>query len=269
MKRAFSLLPSRFEDGRHECFKAGLRAIGYDVIEGASQQPQRDDLVLTWNAYGPSYDATRRFIAAGGDALVFEEAYIRNIGGEKYFACALGGHNGFGRWRVGSPERWQSWDIPVAPWREDGDHILVCGQRGFGYNAMAMPNTWPDDIARELRSATDRPLWYRPHPTRRAVMPKGGYDRVLDFDEPIAGHLADAWAVVVFTSNAATDALLAGIPAIFCGPAIVARQAARRGIAVVEKPFMGDRAPAFVELSWAQWSTREFEDGTAFGKLLG
>jgi hypothetical protein len=267
--KAFSLLPDRFEDGRHTIFKTGLREVGYEIVEGLKGPVGKDDLILGWNAYGPTYQAMRDHGANGARALVFEESYVRRIDGQKYFALAVGGHNGFGTWRIGGPERWRSWNVPVEPWRATGDHILVCGQRGFGYNAMAMPADWPDTVFERLREITDRPLWFRAHPKRRARMPSVRYDRMLDWNEPIAAHLDNAWACVVYTSNSATDALIHGVPAFCDGPAIVSEPATERGIAGIETPSHRDREDGFVRLSWAQWSVAELESGAAFRWLLG
>lgn len=274
MSRAYSLLPSRFEDGRHNSFKQGLKRIGYEIIEGApplNVDIGPKDLILGWNAYGPTYDTMRR--AQPLQCLVFEEAYIREINGEKYFACGLGGHNGHGWVRFGGNERWDSWNIDIKPWRTDGKHVLVCGQRGFGYNKMAMPTNWVDDVYAQIRPLTDRPLWFRPHPKRRAKMPRAAWDKVLDFNIPLEQHLEDAWCVVVWTSNSATAALLNGIPAYYCGPNIVTQGAAEPISFVQEHGFEklvlpDHRYDAMVRLSWSQWSVSEYETGAAFRWLL-
>lgn len=266
---AYNLLPTRFEDQRHEAFKQGIQKLGYEIRQWSDAvQPTRNDLVLGWNAYGPTYNAMRKAAQSGGRALVFEEAYIRKVRGEQYFACAIGGHNGSGRWNVCGPERWESWGIDVKPWRRDGDHILVCGQRGFGYNTMAMTTEWPDTVLPRLRQLTNRPVWFRGHPKRRAKTPGANYDKFTDFTQPIERDLEGAWACVVFTSNSATNALLAGIPALFDGPNIVTAPSSIRGLDTVDEPILMGRDKGFISLSWAQWSVREFQTGEAFGWLL-
>ena len=269
MKIAYSLLPDRFEDKRHETFKQGLREVGYEVVEGRAEQAGHGDLILGWNAYGTTYDQMRNADKHGAQSMVFEEGYVRNIHGEKYFAVALGGHNGHGRWNVGGPERLAGWNLHLEPWRRHGNHILVCGQRGFGYNAMAMPTDWPDKIVGRLRTLTNRPIYFRPHPKRRATMPKSGaYDKVLDFGIDLKVQLSDAWACVVYTSNSATNALLAGVPALFDGPDIVTSPASLRGIESVDRPPLLDRTRGLQKMSWAQWSEKELRTGVAFKCLL-
>ena len=208
---AWSLLPTRFEDGRHEAIEQGLRANGYDVRHGGSAAIRSDDVLVTWNSHGRTEALSAQFKAAGARHIVCEEAYFRRVNGEKHIALALWGHNGSGTWKPGGPGRFARFGIDPAPWRRDGDHVLVCGQRGFGYNAMAMPNAWPDDVHDRLRQATKRPIWFRPHPKRRRKMPTAAYDRVLNHEEPLVDHLRGAWAVVVWSSNAATVALRHGV----------------------------------------------------------
>jgi len=226
--------------------------------------PAAGDVLVSWNSYGNN----ERLGKLVGRHIVCEEAYVREIGGERYFALGLGGHNGNGRHHIGDAERWNDWKISVNPWRRCGTHILVCGQRGFGYNAMAMPDDWPDRVLPEIRRRTDRPVWFRPHPKRRRRMPSVAYDRVVDFTEPLAAHLKVCWAAVVFTSNAATEALLAGIPAFYCGPNIVTRGAAEAGLEKLESPSFPDRMPAFTRLAWSQFSMSEIGCGWAIKALL-
>jgi hypothetical protein len=271
--KAYSLLPDRFEDKRHESFVKGLKAIG---IEVKKMDPLKDvagqgDLVLGWNAYGGTYQEMLRARDNGAQSLVFEEAYIRQIKGEQYFAIGLNGHNGSGTVLTGPADRWKSWEIEYqSKGYTPGGHILVCGQRGFGYNAMAMPSDWPDKILPQIREVTDRPVHFRAHPKRRAQNPSVKYDRTLNWEEPLADHLSGALACVVYTSNSATDALLRGIPAIYCGPNIVMQKTACHGVkAAFQSPTgLSLRDEAFIDLSWAQWSVAEIESGYAFDWIL-
>lgn len=91
---------------------------------------------------------------------------------------------------------------------------------------------------------------------------------MLDFDEPLSAHLLNAWAMVVHTSNAATEALIAGVPAFFDGPHLVTEGAAQQGIEGIERPALPDRLPALQRLAWAQWSMREITRGDPFAHLL-
>lgn len=268
MRRAYSRLPDRFEDGRHDAVHDGLKVAGFSVTRHEPPtNPRPEDVLVTWNAYGNNAETMKRFRRT----VVCEEGYIRHAPGcpHRYFALALNGHNGSGRWPVGDMSRLDALGIDFKPWRGNGNHILVCGQRGFGYNAMAMPDTWPDRIYDRLRAMTKRPLWYRPHHKRARRPTQKTYDRVCSHEEPLRQHLVNCWAVVVYTSNAATEALIDGVPAFYDGPHIVTEGASIKGVEAVDHPRYRDRAPAFIKLSWAQWNLEEIRAGAPFARLLG
>jgi len=262
--KAYCLVPDRFEDGRHLAIREGLAAFGFDVLtdrpDPTTLTPNDQDILVTWNTYGNNAVLAKKF----RNFVVCEEAYIRVIKGEKYFAIGHNGHNGNNINPIGPPLRFINWGLTWKAWREHGDHILVCGQRGFGYNAMAMQEDWPDKVFAKLRSITKRPLWFRPHPKRQRKMPGVTYDKLVDFQEPIEDQLKNCWAVVVFTSNSATNALLEGIPAFYEGPNIVTREVSQKGLEAIEKPTLGDRIQAFQRLSWSQFSMDEIKRGYPF-----
>lgn len=255
---------------RRDAFAAGFERLGYRVrFDAAPAEPERGDVLVIWNRYGAGAAAASAFDRVGQPVLVAENGYLgRDRRGRLYYALARDGHNGTGRWPVGGPERWCALGRRLRPWRRDGRHVLVCGQRGFGYNPMAMPDDWPDRVEAELRRLTDRPLWFRAHPARRRRLPSAAYDRLTDYAKPLAADLKDAWAVVVWSSNAATEALLAGCPAFYTGPHIVTAGAAEAGLANLEAPRRPERRPVFERLAWAQWSVAELSDGAPLHRLI-
>lgn len=260
MPTAYNLIPPRFEDGRHKAVSAGLQACGYLADHAFSARASRlfsNDVVVTWNAHtAMAAEGLRLAEAAGAAAIVAEEAYTRRLWPEKHFALALDGHNGSGRWFPGGAGRWTKMGIALKPWRKDGKHILVCAARGMGAPAMREPRGWADDVVRRLAQATARPVRLRRHPGKRYA------------DRPLEDDLAGAWAVVVWASNCATHALVAGIPVFFEAPHIITAGAAERGIKRIERPAYPERLPVFERLAWAQWTMDEIRAGGPFQHLL-
>jgi hypothetical protein len=170
-KIAYSVLPSRFEDNRHGAIERGCRAAGFKVIHGYPRtRITPDDILLTWTVFkGIKEKTARDFERAGGRVVVCEEAYFRQVNGEKNFALALGEHCGGGRWNCLDSERWDSFNIPLRPWRDPGtaDHILVTEQRGIGSSAMGSPANWHEGVKRRLEDITKRPVIIRWHPKTR------------------------------------------------------------------------------------------------------
>ena len=220
-------------------------------------------MLVTWTLHrGAKEDAARAFEAAGGRVLVCEEGYLRQVRGEAAFALALQDHNGAGRWRVGGPERWESFGIPLRPWRSVGGHILVAEQRGIGSRRMASPPLWHDDAIARLKRMTKRPLVFRAHPRSRL------YPGLAQAQPPLEQALTGAHAVVTWAGSIAVQALIAGVPVCFEAPEIICAGACARGIAEIETPPLPDRLPALERMAWAQWRLREIESGAAFDWLL-
>lgn len=225
-------------------------------------------MLVTWTVHrGAKEGAARAFEAAGGRVVVCEEAYLRTVRGERHFAIALHDHNGAGRWPHhhdgGGPERWESFAIPLQPWRRDGRHVLVREQRGIGSVRMASPPLWHDTVSARLRRLTRRPVVLRAHPRSRL------YPELARGQAPLDEALAGCWAVVTWASSLAVHALIAGVPVLYEAPHFVCAGACGRGIESIEAPPTPDRLPAFERLAWAQWSVGEIASGEPFRFLLG
>ena len=259
MKTAYNLVPDRFDDGRREAIDAGLSACGYNVDDGRSvgRLLAPDDVAVTWNLHrGEARAMDKAMREAGGRVIVCEEAYTRRLWSEKHFAMALGGHNGAGAWYPGGPERWARLGIGLKPWRAGGEHVLVCAARGMGAPGLREPPGWAEQACRRLAAVTRRPIRLRRHPG------KAYRQRPLELD------LEGAWAVVVWASNCATQALVAGIPVFYEAPHIVTAGAAQRDIRRIDEPARPDRLPVFERLAWAQWTMEEIRLGAPFRHLL-
>lgn len=238
---------------RREAFAEGLKAEGYRIeLSDPPGQVAREDVVVIWNRYGTGELTALAADRAGAAVLVAENAYL----GEGY-ALALDQHNGAGRWFPGGPERWGALGLEPAPWRRDGDHILLLPQRGIGPNGVAMPMGWTEETLAALRGRTRRPLRVREHPGRHAP------ERSLEDD------LAGAWCAVTWGSGAGLRALLAGVPVFNQLPRWIGATAATPlSGADLERPRRGDRLGMLQRLAWAQWSVEEIARGVPFRHLL-
>jgi hypothetical protein len=259
---AYVLIRGRPED-RVTAMQEGLRALGYQVAVDYGDQPiERSDVLVIWNRYGGWGELADRFDAAGARVIVCENGYVGQT-----VAMSLDYHNGRGRHPIGDGSRWDAMGVQVQPWRGGGRHILVCGQRGIGYGGIGHAEDWASGVIHRLSGTTSRPILFRPHPKgqRRPRYPNA---ESVDCRAPLAEHLADCWAIVVWTSNAATAALIAGVPVFYEGPALITGKAALKGIDLIATPLRGDRRQAFIDLSWGQWSAEEIAAGAPFRRLL-
>jgi hypothetical protein len=241
---------------RREAFSAGLRAHGYDVKFKVPERYYEGDVLCTWNRYGLASGEARRAENAKATVLVSENGYLgRTWRDQTWYAIARSRHNGAGQWHVGGP-RWSTWNVPIVPWREDGKHILVLPQRGFGEPPVAQPKEWLGATLKDLSRRTKRPVIVRHHPGERAT-------------KPLEEDLRDAWACVTWASGAAIKAIAAGVPVFHSSPTWIGAGAARPLSSDIEQPFLGDRTPMFEALSWAMWNVDEIGRGEPFAHLLG
>lgn len=266
MPRAWCLIREQVHY-RREAFRGGLEKAGYQLCLGGPPAPPRPgDILVIWNRYGHMEEWARKFEVGGGRVLIAENGYLGNDeNGRQYYAIALSGHNGSGSWPSGGiplPKsedfggRWARLGIELKPWRADGEHVLVCPQRGIGPKQYAQLPGWEESVVNRLRALTRRPIRVRPHPGRKAP------------ERTLAEDLANCWALVTWASNAGTHALVAGIPVFFEGTYWVCAGAGERSVQRIERPAYPERLPVFERLAWAQWSVAEIASGEPFRRLL-
>ena len=172
--------------------------------------------------------------AAGIPFVYVDHGYIRKSGVYRMTRNALQ----VTQW--GSATR--RYDRIMAPWRPHGEHVLVCPPEP-GHAAMLGVDSaaWLQLVLGALAVHTSRPVRVRPR----------------NCPEPMAQDLQGCWCLVTWTSNAAVDAILAGIPAICTGPCAGGIISSRR-LQDIERPHMSR-----VRQEWAdwlvsnQWSLRE------------
>lgn len=159
-------------------------------------------------------------------------------------------HDGTGQY---SPERYARFGRPPAPWRKTGSYVLVCPNSAIycGLHGFEVQQ-WIADVTVALAKYTDRPVKVR--------WKKDG--------TRIADDLEQCWAVVVFSSAAAIDALIAGVPAFVLAPFAAGARMALSDLSKIEQPFYPeDREPFLWSLANQQWTLQEMIDGVAWRAL--
>ena len=87
----------------------------------------------------------------------------------------------------------------------------------------------------------------------------GTYD---DFDfEPTRYH-----AVVNWSSNPSTQAVIAGVPA-FVGPSSLAYDVSNHDFSTIENPIMPDRTQWLNDLAYTEWTIEEISQGIPLKRL--
>lgn len=142
--------------------------------------------------------------------------------------------------------------FPV-PWRKGGDTILILEPGPFAASVFHVDlKTWKYDVEKELRKFTNRPIKFREKKplTQRTKL----FHELLFNDE--------YYCVVSLNSNAATEAIWAGIPAITLGQHVT-NPVTKNSLSDIDNLYYGDITEWLCMLSYSQFTKEELMDGTA------
>jgi hypothetical protein len=239
---------------RREAFEQGLRTVGYEIHGVPRDTIRADDVLVIWNRYGDGAIYADRFEAAGARVLVAENGYLgRDWRGGHWYALARNYHNGAGYWPDGGPDRWDSWGVELAPWREGGDEIVILATRSIGPPGVAEPHGW---CAQQLD-------WLQQRGIKARIRQHPGENACISLEQ----DLANARAVLTWGSGAALKALLLGVPVFYGFNKWIGKDAARFWTGDLE-PAKPCRLPTFQRMAWCAWNTNELATGTPFARLL-
>lgn len=135
----------------------------------------------------------------------------------------------------------------MKPWRGDGDKVLILDHSNTAKEFLGL-HEWALNSAYRLSLITDRPI---------EIRKKGDA-------ESLARSLQGAWAAVTYSSNAAVEAILEGIPTIVAGASACA-PICSTAIEDIENPkcaFIRDNW--LRSLGWGQFTFDEMLSGMAF-----
>lgn len=260
--RALISLPDSAHYGK-PAFQIGLQKHGYTIVKKVAD-PKPDDVLVIWNRQGSGAVLANAFERHRARVIVVENGYFgKQWNGAKWYALALGHHNGRGTWRHGGPERWDKWGVELEPWRTTGEEIVLLPQRGIGEPGVAMPNSWTANMLR-LTSQHAAPLRprVRPHPGAAGGLPANTADLRAD--------LANAAAVCTWASGAALQALRMGIPCYYSLRGWIGAEASTYADNMCVGParHSENRLNMFRRLAWAMWTYDEVASGRPFEYVL-
>ena len=162
--------------------------------------------------------------------------------------------------------------LQLEPWRQQGDHVLVCLQRDGGWSMKGTDMTaWTVNTVRRLRELTSRPIVIRAHPKHRidlSVLSDLTGVRQSLHGTALTQDLAGAWAAVFYNSSASVAAVLAGIPVFATDDDCVAWRMANPDLAQIEDPKMPAREQWLYDLSAAHWTDAESRSGAIYRHFL-
>ena len=271
-------------------FKQSVEKSGHQVVDGNWDMP---DVAVIWSVLwhgrmAQNAKVWEHFTKQGKPVIVLEVGgLIRN----KTWKVGINGINGeayFGHEEEDcTSHRLTKLKIKMQPWRPrtyQPKYILVLGQNQNSHQWRDMPpmQDWVESVITQIRTVTDRDIRIRPHPRStfdqkwiketitnyndvyfnqpRQVV--GTYDD-FDFDK----QLNDAWCVVNWSSNPATQAALNGVP-VFTGPESLAAPIANLNLKRIEDPSMPDRQQWANNIAYTEWTVEEIASGEPLSRLM-
>lgn len=268
-------------EGIHKNINSLIERIGEDkIFEAYKKSPFRDFIKGT----GLNLDANGEFIRRKDFNNYQEDCLIRNtVGNEDLLVTKI--DNKYPFWFIDSGytnflepnKKWhrlvrshlhygEFFDAPTnrlenfkkfpVPWRKNGEIIYVMEPGPFAAGIFHCDlKTWRYEIEKELRQYTDKPIKFREKAPLRERKPL--FKELLN---------DDFYCVISINSNAATEAIWAGIPAITLDKHVT-NPVTRNKIKDINNLFYGNLAQWLCMLSYQQFTKEELMNGTAI-KLL-
>jgi len=242
-----------------EAFIQGLRLHGLSCEVRNYRQISKCDIAVVWSAHHvPELQCT--------DYIIMERGFVG--GRVRFTSVGWNGLNGRADFKSKhSPaDRRIQYGIEPEPWKLGGDYILVMGQVAGDAAVKGLDlNAWYKSVIEIIRSVTDKPVRFRPHPLSRSIAPDTGIP-VLDGD--LFDVLDGASLCVTWNSNSGVDAVMAGVPTIALDPGSMAWPVTSHDLIVgIHHPHMPDRMQWLNNLMYSQWTVDEIRSGLAWEHL--
>lgn len=218
---------------------------------------QRGKRHVFWGVDRATLQLFHDVLASGEPYVYMDNGYLRSRwhGGDYYrITLSATQHSGMG---TSDGKRFAALKIPIAPWREDGRHILLALQSDWWYERHLLRSAehFAEMVTAGIRKHTDRPIIVRQKPLNGIKEP------------PLREQLEGCWAVVTHSSMVAFDALIAGIPAFVLSRSAMA-PVTHDTLDLIESPLLApDRERWLSVLADNQWRLSEIADGTAWRAL--
>lgn len=172
------------------------------------------------------------------------------------------------------PARWEKikkdLNMTLNPWRKNGDHILVCLQRNGGWSMKGLDVVqFFNNIVREIRMYSDRPIVVRTHPgdKRSSSYVKNlvGSNIRISSNATLLDDLQNAWATVVYNSSPGVASTIEGIPAFIIDPNFSqASEVSNHNISKIENPDLPERLHWIQKMAQCHWTQEDLSNGTTW-----
>ena len=261
-----------------DAFRSGCRSLGFTCVENSNDA----DVDVIWSVLFSGRMAANKAIWERNTSNA-RPTIVLEVGGINRGTTWKVGLNGINRDAYFGPcgnndDRHRLLGLSLKPWRTHGEFILICGQHDKSLQWQKMPSMskWVMNTIDAIRTHTDRPILFRPHPrcplpniehefknvTRQHPMKLNGtYDDYdMQFDR--------VHAVVSCSSNPGIHSILNGVPA-FVGTSSLAYDVGNDidFMHDIEAPLMPNRQQWLNDYAHTEWTVQEISQGIPLNLL--
>lgn len=171
------------------------------------------------------------------------------------------------------PSRWNSiskqLNLNLKPWRQSGDHILICLQRNGGWSMQGIDTlTWLDLVITNLQKNTSRKIIVRCHPGDKKTKIFKKYKNVeVSQNDNLLDDFIGAWATITYNSSPGVASAIEGIPVFVLDKNYKNSQASdicNKDLSMINNPIMPDRQAWIEKISMCHWNFEELKSGQAW-----
>jgi len=185
-----------------------------------------------------------------------DSGYTNFLENNKKWHRIVRNHLHYGKFFEAPSDRLSNFPKFPKPWRSGGEIIYVIEPGPFAAQVFNVNlKTWKYDVARELRKYTDKPIVFRKKAPKRN---RPSLIKQLQNE--------DYYCVVSLNSNAATEAIWEGIPAMTLGTHI-SNPVAVQYPSQINDLYKGSLNNWLAMLSYSQFTKEELMNGTAVKML--
>lgn len=162
-------------------------------------------------------------------------------------------------------DRWNNLVLSLQDWRKAGTDYVVCGQYPFDYSLGGIDlNLWAENAISVLQKNTTCPVKFKPHPLQiKMNLPLPNVD--VEILNEINWDVTRA--TVTYSSGMSIDSLMHGVPCITTSERNFAWDYSSHDLKNPHQLNYCNRQQLFHDLSYAQWSINEFEQGLCWKNL--
>lgn len=211
---------------------------------------------------------------AGISLVYFDKGYTRDTTDDdlrawKYWRVSVNGHHPTSKFSADYPDdRLKAIGWKFRPWRKSGTSVLIAGSSAkyHAFYDLKDPTSWASKLVKEIEGITRREIIYRPKPSWHEAVPITGSTFSRDKKQTIDTDLIGAHCLVTHGSNACFEAMLAGVPSIILGSAVM-RPISSTSLDEIENPRLAsdaEREALLRFLAYQQWTLKELVDGKAW-----